>query len=115
MSRPKIKRGILAKLARKKSYTFLLCVLLQCSADSLSAHGNLHKEIEALSLKIQATPKNVALWLERLSCLDSTQILMEPFAISLTPAPSIHVPPSTIFFLAESTLEPVFIRAQSCI
>ena len=42
-------------------------MLLQCSADSLSAHGNLHKEIEALSLKIQATPKNVALWLERAS------------------------------------------------
>ncbi|MEL0120706.1 MAG: hypothetical protein VXB01_17360, partial [Opitutae bacterium] len=63
----KIKSVILAILARKKSYAFLLCVLLQCSADSLSAHGNLHKEIEALSLKIQATPKNVALWLERAS------------------------------------------------
>ena len=67
MSRPKIKSVILAILARKKSYTFLLCALLQCSADSLSAHGNLHKEIEVLSLKIQATPKNVALWLERAS------------------------------------------------
>ncbi len=43
--------------------TALFCVFLL--PHILCAHGNLHKEIEALSAKIEVFPRNVDLWLER--------------------------------------------------
>lgn len=47
---------------------YFLSVILICAyflPHFLVAHGNLHKEIEAVSRKIKASPKNVVLWLER--------------------------------------------------
>jgi tetratricopeptide (TPR) repeat protein len=43
--------------------TALLCVFLL--PHILCAHGNLHKEIEILSARIEVSPRNVELWLER--------------------------------------------------
>lgn len=47
----------------KSGSTTLLCIFLL--PHLLCAHGNLHKEIETLSAKIEVSPLNVDLWLER--------------------------------------------------
>jgi tetratricopeptide (TPR) repeat protein len=48
--------------SRLGSAALLCAFLLPCV---LCAHGNLHKEIESLSAKIEISPQDVGLWLER--------------------------------------------------